>query len=158
MASFRAHVARVLRYSAVSVVSTSVSLSILGALVATRAMTAGWANVLATAVATVPSFELNRRWVWARTGRRSVSREAVPYFALTFAGLGLSTVAVSLATGAASAHHVGTAARTAVALFANLSGFGSLWVAQYVVLDKVLFGPRPHEAGARQIEMGVRVG
>jgi putative flippase GtrA len=158
VASFRAHVARVLRYSAVSAVSTSVSLSVLGALVATRAMTAGWANVVATAVATVPSFELNRRWVWARTGRRSVHREAVPYFALTFAGLGLSTVAVSVATGAASAHHVGTAARTAVALFANLSGFGSLWVAQYVVLDKVLFGPRPHEAGTRQIEMGVRVG
>jgi putative flippase GtrA len=138
------HLAQVLRYSAVSAISTSVSLSILGVLVATRSVTAGWANVIATAVATVPSFELNRRWVWAKKGPRSLHKEAVPYFALTFFGLGLSTLLVSLATGAASAHHAGNATRTAVALCANLVGFGSVWVAQYVILDKVLFKHRPH--------------
>ncbi len=146
VARFGRHVAQLLRYSAVSAISTTVSLSILGTLVATRAVTAGWANVIATAVATVPSFELNRRWVWARKGPRSIHREAVPYFALTFAGLGLSTLAVSVATGVASAHHAGTATRTGVALLANLAGFGTVWVAQYVILDRVLFRHRPHHA------------
>jgi len=144
VARFGRHLAQLLRYSAVSAISTTVSLSILGTLVATRAVTAGWANVIATAVATVPSFELNRRWVWARKGPRSIHREAVPYFALTFAGLGLSTLAVSVATGVASAHHAGTATRTGVALLANLAGFGTVWVAQYVILDRVLFRHRPH--------------
>ena len=148
VARFGRHLAQLLRYSAVSAISTSVSLTILGSLVATRAVTAGWANVVATAVATVPSFELNRRWVWARQGRRSFHREAAPYFALTFAGLGLSTLAVSVATGMASAHHAGTVARTAVALAANLAGFGTVWVVQYVILDKVLFRHRPHPAPA----------
>ena len=36
-------------------------------LVGTDAVTAGWANVIATGVGTVPSFELNRRWVWGRS-------------------------------------------------------------------------------------------
>ena len=151
VARFGRHVAQLLRYSAVSAISTTISLSILGTLVATRAVTAGWANVIATAVATVPSFELNRRWVWARTGRRSLHREAAPYFALTFAGLGLSTLAVSVATGVASAHHAHTAVRTAVALGANLAGFGTVWVAQYVILDKVLFRHRPHHDGGRDV-------
>ena len=138
-ARFGRHVAQLVRYAAVSAISTSVSLTILGTLVATRAVTAGWANVIATAVATVPSFELNRRWVWAKHGRRSLRKEAAPYFALTFAGLGLSTLAVSTATGAATAHHLGTAGRTVVAMCANLTGFGTVWIVQYVILDRVLF-------------------
>jgi putative flippase GtrA len=141
---FSRHVAQLMRYSAVSAIATSISLAILGTLVATGAVSAGWANVIATGVATVPSFELNRRWVWAKKGPRSLHKEAMPYFALTFAGLGLSTLAVSIATRVASAHHATTATRTVVALLANLAGFGTVWVAQYVILDKVLFRHRPH--------------
>jgi len=141
------HLAQILRYSAVSAISTTISLTILGVLVATRSVSAGWANVIATGVATVPSFELNRRWVWARKGPRSIHKEAVPYFALTFTGLGLSTLLVSTAVGVASAHHASDAVRTMAALGGNLVGFGTVWVAQYVILDKVLFRHRPHPAG-----------
>ncbi|HEY2429094.1 MAG TPA: GtrA family protein [Acidimicrobiales bacterium] len=141
------HLAQLLRYSAVSAISTSVSLTILGILVGTRSVTAGWANVIATAVATVPSFELNRRWVWARKGPRSIHKEAVPYFALTFTGLGFSTLLVSLAAGAASAHHASNAVRTVAAMGGNVVGFGTVWVAQYVILDKILFRHRPHVSG-----------
>ncbi len=74
--------ARLTRYAAVSAISTSVTLSLLGALVYTRAMSASWANVVATAIGTVPSFELNRRWVWAKRGRRSVVKEVVPSHAV----------------------------------------------------------------------------
>jgi len=151
-ARFGRHPAQLVRYAAVSAISTSVSLTILGVLVATRAVTAGWANVIATSVATVPSFELNRRWVWARKGPRSLHKEAVPYFALTLAGLGLSTLAVSVATGWASAHHASDASRALVALCANLAGFGTVWIIQYVVLDRVLFRHRPHHHAATEAE------
>ena len=60
------------RYAAVSLISTSVTLSLLGLLVYTRALSPGWANVVATAAGTVPSFELNRRWVWAKRTKRSL--------------------------------------------------------------------------------------
>ena len=105
------HLRKLARYATVSVVSTTVSLSILGTLVATSLVTVGWANVIATAAGTVPSFELNRRWVWRRTGRRSLAAEVVPFCALSFLGLALSTLAVSF--GAARAASLGTAARHA---------------------------------------------
>jgi putative flippase GtrA len=134
--------AKLVRYAAVSAIATSVSLTILGALVATGATTPGWANVIATAVGTVPSFELNRRWVWGKSGRRSLWAEVGPFCALSFSGLALSTVAVSSASHWAAAAGFGTGARTVVAELANLATFGSLWVAQYLILDRLLFRAR----------------
>jgi putative flippase GtrA len=134
---------RLVRYAAVSMISTGVSLTILGVLIATSAVTAGWANVVATAVGTVPSFELNRRWVWRKTGHRSVVAEVGPFCALSFTGLALSTLAVSAAAGWAASAGVGTAARAVVADAANVGTFGVLWVVQFVLLDRVLFAHRP---------------
>jgi putative flippase GtrA len=136
-------VRKLLRYATVSAISTAVSLTILGVLVGASLTTAGWANVIATGIGTIPSFELNRRWVWSKKGHRSVLAEVAPFCALSFLGLGLSTVAVSLAAGWATSTGLGTAARTLAAEAANVGTFGSLWVAQYVILDRVLFRSAP---------------
>ena len=136
----RALVGKLVRYATVSVISTTVTLTLLGVLIGTRALPAGWANVVATAAGTVPSFELNRRWVWGKTGRRAVLAEVVPFVALSFAGLALSTLTVSLAAGWASGAGLGDTGRTLAAEAANVATFGMLWVVQYVLLDRVLFG------------------
>ncbi|MEY2570589.1 MAG: hypothetical protein QOE63_939 [Acidimicrobiaceae bacterium] len=134
---------KLVKYGAVSVVSTTISMSVLGALVFTAAVPAAWANVLATAAGTPPSFELNRRWVWGKSGRRSLLAEIGPFCAMTFAGLALSTLAVSVtATWAASAG-LSAGARTVVAEGASIAGFGALWLIQFVVLDRVLFRRDP---------------
>ena len=137
---------KLIRYAAVSAISTAMSLTILGLLVATNATAAGWANVIATAAGTIPSFELNRRWVWRKRGHRSPLAEVAPFCALPFAGLGLSTLAVSAAAAWASTAGLGTTARTLAAEAANLTVFGTLWVAQYVMLDRVLFRHRTSAA------------
>ena len=89
--------AKLVRYATVSVIATAVSLTVLGVLVGRRVVSAGWANAIATAVGTVPSLELNRRWVWHANGRRSMPAE------------------VSEAAAWASASGLGTGARTLVA-------------------------------------------
>ncbi len=137
----RAQLRRLVRYGSVSAVSTTVSLSVLGLLVAGRVMAPGWANVVATGAGTVPSFELNRRWVWNKTGPRSVAAEIVPFCALSFLGLALSTFAVSLAGLWADHGAVSAAARTLVVEGANVSAFGLVWLGQFVLLDRVLFRP-----------------
>lgn len=131
------------RYATVSAVATTTSLVVLGALVATRTLTPGWANLVATAVGTVPSFELNRRWVWGRTGRRSVRAEVVPFAVLSAAGLVLSTVTVVLAGRWADAAGLTDATRTLAVQAANLAGFGLVWLAQFAVCDRVLFRATP---------------
>jgi putative flippase GtrA len=133
----RTHIAQLARYASVSVIATVVGLTVLGVLVTTRTLTPGWANVVATSVGTVPSFELNRRWVWGKTGTRSLSGEVVPFAALSFVGLALSTAAVSLA-----GHLTVDAAsltRTLILEAANVGSFGVLWVLQFVILDRLLF-------------------
>jgi putative flippase GtrA len=139
----RRRFSQLIRYSAVSLISTTTSMTVLGVLVATRTVSAGWANVIATAVGSIPSFELNRRWVWRRTGSRSVGREVVPFTVLSFAGLGISTVLVSLAASFADSRGLTDLTRTVFAEAASLAAFGSLWVLQFLVLDRVLFRQRP---------------
>jgi len=131
---------QLLRYAGVSLISTVTSLIVLGVLVGVAAVGAVAANVIATGVGTVPSFELNRRWVWARTGKRSVVREVIPFSALSLAGLFLSTLAVR-AVSELSARS-GPLVHTGSVELANLSAYGSLWVLQFLLLDRVLFSPR----------------
>ena len=103
---------------------------------------AGWANAAATAVGTIPSFELNRRWVWGKSGRRSIAAEIVPFCILSFAGLALSTLAVRITAAWADAAGWSRLSRTLAVEVANVAAFGSLWVAQFFALDRILFRQR----------------
>ncbi|HZQ57423.1 MAG TPA: GtrA family protein [Acidimicrobiales bacterium] len=136
-------VRKLARYTFVSAISTTVSLAVLGALVATAAVTPGWANVIATGIGTVPSFELNRRWVWRHRGRRLLVAQVLPFCALSLLGLVLSTVAVHAATAWAASAGAAATTRALVAQAANVGTFGALWAVQFVVLDRVLFARRP---------------
>jgi putative flippase GtrA len=139
MSSARHRVAQWFRYGTVSLVATATSLTVLGVLVSTTGVPAALANVIATAVGTVPSFELNRRWVWRRTGRRSVRAEVLPFWLLSLAGLALSTLAVGAVAAWAGAAGLHRAARTVAIEVANFAAWGSLWLAQFVILDRFLF-------------------
>ena len=132
---------KLIKYGSVSAISTATSLTILGVLVGLANFPAIWANVIATSIATVPSFELNRRWVWAQDGQRSLVRQAAPYFLLSFAGLVLSTLAVHLASAATS--DATRLFHTAAVELANVAAYGALWVIQFVLCDRILFRTPP---------------
>jgi putative flippase GtrA len=143
--SRRASLHRFVRYGSVSAVSTVTSLVVLGTLIGILGYPATWSNVIATVVATVPSFELNRRWVWAQSGEGSVFRKAVPYFLLSFAGLIVSTFAVHLSADATI--HSTRLVHTAAAELANVAAYGSLWVVQFLLCDRILFRQSHHAHG-----------
>jgi putative flippase GtrA len=135
---------RVTRCMSVSVVTTVISLLTLATATAGFGVRAWIANVIATAVATGPSYYLNRRWTWGRTDSGDPWREVLPFWVLSFAGLALSTIAVGLADTWAAGAHLATPTHTIALLVAHLSGFGILWVAQFILLDRVLFGRDAH--------------
>ena len=143
--------AQLVRYGAVSIVATTTSLVVLGVLVTTRTLAPGWANVVATAVGTVPSFELNRRWVWRRHGAASTRREVVPFALMSAAGLVLSTLTVSLAGRWTEHAGLTGASRTLAIQGASIAAFGTLWLAQFVVLDRVLFADRARVGQDRRV-------
>ncbi|MDP9452852.1 MAG: GtrA family protein [Actinomycetota bacterium] len=119
------------RYSLVSVVAVAVSQLVLVTCNGVLDWSAVPSNLTAVAVGSIPSYVLNRRWVWGKRGRNHLWREVVPFWALAFLGLVFSTVLVHLA--------VQWKDSTVVASAANLTAFGILWVVKYLILDSLLF-------------------
>ena len=121
-----------LLYSAVSVVAVLTSQITLVVCHAVIGMSAVWSNIVAVAAGTVPSYELNRSWVWGKTSKSHLWKEVVPFWVLSFVGLVFSTVVVSLATR-------WWKDTTIVVQGANLAAFGILWVGKFLLLHYVLF-------------------
>ena len=136
-------VGRLVRCMGVSLLTTILSVSIILVSTVAFGLAAALANVLATSVATVPSYHLNRRWTWAKRDASDPWRELLPFWVLSFAGLALSTVTVAIADSWAGTMHLAPGFHTATILVGHLGGFGLLWVVQFVVLDRVLFAAKP---------------
>jgi len=133
------------RFGTVSVISTTVTLGMLYVFYRVVGLTPGWANIIATAIATVPSYYLNRTWAWGHSGRSHLWREVVPFWTIAFVSLGISTVAVELA--AHEAHHIARSheVQTALVLLANFFTYGCMWVAKFTLFNRVLFAPRDED-------------
>ena len=136
-----------MRYSLVSVVAVAVNQIALVALFGAAHWSARSANITACAIAAIPSYLLNRRWAWGKTGRSRVFREIVPFWVLAFLGLALSTFATTWAEGATDAYSRLT--QTVTVALASLSAFGVLWVAKFVIFERVLFAPKPGDPAER---------
>jgi putative flippase GtrA len=132
----RAHGLRALKYASVSVVGVSVTqilLVICYQPVFGFSMTAGWANFTAVSGASIPAYLLNRQWVWKKTGRHSLRREVLPFWAISLLGLLISTIAVSFVSRQWDSQLAisGT----------NIASFGVLWIGKYLFLDTIMFKP-----------------
>ncbi len=124
----------------VSVISTTISVVVLASGTLVFGLAAWTANVIAVACATGPSYTLNRRWTWGRRDASHPWRQVMPFWAMSFAGLGLSTILVGVTSAWAASMHLVQPFATFSLLGAHLSGFALLWGVQFVVLDRVLFG------------------
>lgn len=140
--------AKFLRYSMVSVVAILISELVI--------LIAAWifhlsgiaANALGAAASTPASFELNRKWAWGKTGKSHLWKEVVPFWALTLTGLAASTVTVEIADSMAKSHGVFGLDRALIIMGASLFAWGVVWVAKFVIFNRVVFATRPGEAAA----------
>jgi putative flippase GtrA len=136
---------KVVRYSVVSVISVIVSLIVLGILHGLLNWSAFWSNIGATAVATVPSYELNRKWAWGKSGKSHLWKEVVPFWVLAFIGLAFSTWWAVMAESTAKHHHLSHAHQTIVVEAAVLLAYGVLWVGKFIIMNKLLFVHHPQD-------------
>ena len=138
------HFRRLWKYASVSIVSTGVTQVVL--FLTYHVFSVGTAvecNLIATAVASVPAYYLNRNWTWGKSGRSSVWREVVPFWTISFLGMVLSTVAVGIA--AHNAHRIasGSLERALIVNGANLLTYACIWAGRYFLFNRFLFGERP---------------
>ena len=134
---------KTVRFAAVSMIAIVVSLG-------TNAVCYGalrWdktpSQLAAFVTSTVPSYYLNRAWVWRKNGRSSLHKEVIPFWGLGFAQLFISLAFVRWAQGlvenATDSHRI----RTVGFLFNNLFIYGIMWVGKFVFFNKILFVHKP---------------
>lgn len=134
-----------IRYSLVSVVSVVVTVVVQTFCYGILHFSGGWSAITASSIAAVPSYLLNRGWVWGKGGRSHLLKEVLPFWAMAFIGLGFSTFASSMADRVA--HDVTTVHlyRTFIVTGSSVVAFGVLWVLKFVIFNKILFVHREAE-------------
>jgi putative flippase GtrA len=122
------------KFVAVSFIGTVISQSLIVLFKGQWDWNGGVANLVAVCSSAVPSYYLNRAWVWGKRGSSSIAREVLPFWIMTLAGLALSTVLAYVADRIWD---------TTIAVnIANLAGFGVLWVLKFLVLDQYVFSDK----------------
>jgi putative flippase GtrA len=129
---------KLFRYLMGSVISTAVSFVVLTLVYGVLHL---WSPVpsavFANGVATVPSYYLNRNWTWGKRGRSKVWREMLPFWATSATGIALSMLSEAYAHQLSDGHHLHRLASTVLVDGANLVTFVVLWVAKFLVFNKL---------------------
>ena len=145
-AKFRSPIVqRLFRYSMASVVAVIVSTVCIAFFVGVVRLGAIAASTLSTVIAAVPSYEMNRKWAWGKSGRSHLWREVVPFWGLALLGWGFSTFSVKLMENYAKTHHLTHVAKTFWVTFVYVGAFGVLWVGKFILFNSVMFVHHHHE-------------
>ncbi|HET9076584.1 MAG TPA: GtrA family protein [Acidimicrobiales bacterium] len=146
---------KLFRYSMASVVAVIVSNVCLLIFVGLMKMGVVLASTLATSIAAVPSYEMNRKWAWGKSGKSHMMKEVVPFWGLALLGWAFSTWAVWVMDGYAKRHHFSHGLQTLTVALVYLGSFGVLWVGKFIIFNRLMFvhhhDPAP-EAG-RQVNL-----
>jgi putative flippase GtrA len=136
---------QLIRYTMVSVVSTVVSFGVLAIVFgALHLFGEIGSTVFANVVATIPSYFLNRQWVWGKGGRSHLMKEIVPFWVMSAVGIVVSIGGAAVARHIGITHHLSHFDQTLVVLAANLISFGLFWVLKYMLYNR-LFHVHPVE-------------
>jgi putative flippase GtrA len=129
---------KVIKYTMVSAISALTSLVILTIVYGVlRLWTEVWSTLFANVMAGIPSYLLNRRWVWGKSGRSRLWREILPFWVMSFTGIGFALVTATWAHDFATDHHLHHLARTALVVGANVAAFGLLWLLKFIILNRL---------------------
>ena len=152
------HGRKMTRYAMVS--GVAVPVGEIGILVGLKGLhlTAGWANVFGNSIGAVPSYYLNRSWVWGKGGRSHVLKEITPFWVITLVGVVFGGWFGHLGGTYARHHHITGNARVLLLLAANLVAFAILWVGKYVFFNRVLFAVTHHDGLAHTHEERAEAG
>ncbi len=126
------------KYTMVSVISTIVSSGVLFLVFGVLKLWGEIAStVFANAVATLPSYYLNRKWVWGKGGRSHLTKEIIPFWSLSALGITVSIFGAALARHISTVNHLSHAEQSVLVLVANLFSFGIFWVLKFVIFNRL---------------------
>ena len=134
------------RYSMVSVVAVPVG-EVGIAIGLLFGLAPGWAAVFGNSLAAVPSYYLNRTWVWGKSGRSHLMKEILPFWTITVLGIAFAGWVGHAVGNWAKDNDVVGLERALLLLAANAAAFGVFWVGKYIFFNTVLFRVQHHDDG-----------
>src|SRR5579863_2648297 len=78
---------KLIRFTSVSVISTATSQLFIFIFFQLAGIGVVESTVFANLVATVPSYNLNRRWSWGKSGRSHLVKEVIPFWVISALGI-----------------------------------------------------------------------
>jgi len=132
-----------IKYTIASVISVAVTEVLLFLIFGVfRMFDAVASNIVATGLAAIPSYYLNRNWAWGKNGRSHLWREVVPFWGLAFLGLALSIVTVDWTQAFATQHGFSHLVDALFVNLASLAAFGIVWIGKFFIFNLWMFGSR----------------
>ena len=126
------HGTKLLRYCGVSVVNVICGQAVLGFCLAILDLRAVPSQVIAAMVSAIPAYILSRRWVWKQSGRDSFRTEVLPFWIIALVGLVFAVTSIAIVEQFTE--------NTLVLMFTSLAAYGVVWVAKYIILDRIMWG------------------
>jgi putative flippase GtrA len=102
-------------------------------------------NFVASCISIPPSYYLNRKWAWGKSGKSHFTREILPFWIIALIGLFTSTYAVHAVVGIAKSHTHSRHIIAILSIFVNLTTYGILWILRFIILHKWLFKNKHEE-------------
>lgn len=137
---------KLLKYSVASIVAVVISEVCLIMFNGVIGFSAWVSSSMATAIAALPNYYMNRKWAWGKHGRSHMWKEVVPFWALALLGWVLSTFSVYVMEHYAKSHHWGHFWSTTSVAVIYIAAFGVLWVGKFIIFNKLMFVHRHHQA------------
>lgn len=127
---------KIFRYTMTSVISTAVSLVVLALVFGVLRL---WSEVpstiFANVVAAFPSYWLNRKWAWGKSGRSHMVKEVLPFWTMSLTSIAFSMVGASAARALGTMWHLQHVEQTLLVLTANVVSFGIFWILKLIVFN-----------------------
>lgn len=139
---------KLFKYSMASVVAVIVSQLLLLLFLGVMDMGEVLASTLATTLSAIPSYEMNRKWAWGKSGKSHLMKEVLPFWGLALLGWAFSTLAVWWMGRVAKHDHFSHGAKTLAVLAVYFAAFGVLWVGKFVIFNSLMFVQHHHDQPA----------
>lgn len=134
------HGRKMARYTSVSIISTVVSFIVISLVYGFKIIKGEVdSTMFGNLVGAFPSYTLNRRWVWGKSGRSHFWKETLPFWALTLLGIAFAVVGASYARYLVHNNQWSHLFNTAVVVGANLACAAVLWILKFLVFNRIFY-------------------
>ena len=122
---------KLMRYCGMSVVNVLTGQGLLALCLTVFAFGGVVSQVISATLSAIPAYILSRRWVWKQSGSDSFRNEVLPFWTMALIGLVFAVSAIAVMEQFTDS--------TLVLMATSLVAYGVVWVAKYVVLDKIMW-------------------